>query len=209
MIIKKINSPGDFLIVNDVFSEQELSIMWNEISYYYNRKFFYPPELTSSAKNDDGSLKKKNISVFLDGLYNQESRSLSGVLEFTEKKLLSAEIKNAMEEINPVHGIFKNANQHSTLLNYYENTDYYDFHADSCAYSVLTYIFKEPKNFSGGEIVFSIGGSELTIDIENNMSIVFPSSYQHKVMPVVMEEGSRNKMLGRFSIAQFVGIALY
>ena len=208
MIIEKINNPGDILIAKEVFSSEEISIMWDEIKYYYVRNFFYPPELTLSAKNDDGSLKKKNLSVFIDGLYNQESRRLSGILEFTEKRLLSKEIKNTMKEINPVHGIFSNANQHSTLLNYYENNDYYDYHADSSVYSILTYLFKEPKYFSGGEIIFNINNNEIKIDIDNNMSIIFPSSYQHMVLPVTMEKQYCNKMLGRFSIAQFVGVRL-
>jgi Rps23 Pro-64 3,4-dihydroxylase Tpa1-like proline 4-hydroxylase len=209
MIIEKVRTPGDLLVIKDVFTEKELSSMWNEIDYYYDRNFFYSPELTLSAKNDDGSLKKRNLSLFVDGLYNQESRSLSAILEFTEQRLLCAETKDAMEELNPFHGIFKNVNQHSTLLNYYENDDYYDFHADSAVYSILTFLFKEPKAFSGGELIFSIGGSELVIDVKSNMSVIFPSSYQHKVSQISMEKQDLGKVLGRFSIAQFAGIRIF
>ncbi len=208
MDIQKITDVAEMLIIKNVFSEKELSEMWDEIRYYYNRQFFYPPELTSPALYEDGTPMKKNIAVFIDTIYNDDSRSISAVMEYTEKKLLSTEIKNCMQDINPVHGIFKNANRHFTLLNYYENSDHYDFHIDADAYSTLTYIYQEPKRFSGGEIVFRVRDNEIKIEIENNMSIVFPSCYEHKVLPVVMEKSDEGKMLGRFSIAQFVSIGV-
>lgn len=201
----------DIIIIENVFNQNEQNLIWIELDNYLQKNIFRGPEETGSATNPDGSLKKKNSSMFLDALYTQNGRLVSSILQITEKKLLSFETKKMLQEKNNIFGMLKAANSHTTLLNYYENSDYYDFHDDSSAFSILTYIFKEPKKFSGGDMIFKQkeDGEEVNIKIKNNMSIFFPSFYQHKVIPIDMKKEHQGKNFGRFSIAQFIGINVY
>lgn len=205
MEIQVITEPLELLFIDNPYSDAELDLIWKEIDLLQAANIFLPPEETGSAKTDDGVLMKKNKAVFLDGIYSQ--RTVSPLLTFAEK-LLTPEVKEAMAFINPSHGIFGNANHHTTLLSYYEESDHYDFHFDTSAYTTLSYFFQEPKMFSGGEIVFKAGDSEIEFPMVNNFSIVFPSCYSHAVRKIKMKKQHLNKGLGRYCLTQFVGIGL-
>ena len=209
MKIKNIETSFDLLVLEDVYDDNQTSEIWKELEMLIKSNALLPPELSGSAEYDDGSYKKKNKSLFLDFVYQENYRFLSPILKYTEEILLSPEIKDMMEKINPAHGILKVANQHGTLVSYYEKEDAYDFHTDNSAYSTLSYFYKEPKSFLGGEIVFDVNGEVVEIPIQNNMSIIFPSCYRHMVKPIKMKEEDLNKGLGRFCISQFIGINLF
>lgn len=197
----------DIVIAKNVFTQEEQQDIWNELHIMNKGEVFLPPEKTGSSTYADGSLKKRNSAVFLDELYTGTGRNLSPILRYTQK-FFSDEAKDAIQHEKNIFGMIKKANVHFTLVNYYENSDYYDFHDDECAFTILSYFFQEPKRFKGGNIVFKENekAQEVEIEIENNMSIIFPSFYQHKVIGLKMEKEDMNKMLGRFSISQFVYI---
>lgn len=198
----------DILVIEDVFTEKEQSAIWNELSMIVKNNILLPPDQTGSARYENGSIKKKNSAIFLDELYTGYGRNISPIIKCTENLLLQ-ESKDEFQKANNFFGMMKKANLHFTLVNYYENSDHYDFHDDDCAFTILSYIFKEPKKFSGGNITFKENedAEEIEIEVRNNMSIVFPSFYQHKVDRVIMEREDMNKMLGRFSISQFLYIS--
>jgi len=197
----------DIIIAKNVFTQKEQEDIWNELHTISNNNIFLPPEKTGSSTYADGSLKKKNSAIFLDELYTSTGRNLSAILNYTQR-FFSEEIKNSIQNEKNIFGMMKKANCHATLVNYYENSDYYDFHDDECAFSILSYIFKEPRKFKGGNIVFkeNENAKEVEIQVENNMSIIFPSFYQHKVIGLKMEKEDMGKMLGRFSVSQFIYI---
>lgn len=197
-------SPLDIVIIEDVFSEEQYDEILEELFFYVKEKILFDEKYTGSAKYDDGNLKKKNSSLFLDVLYPPEDRALSLILKHTENALLSDEFKENLQKQNILYGILKCANRHFTLVNYYENSDYYDYHFDESAFSTLSFFYKEPKSFSGGNIKFRVNDQEIDIEIKNNMSIVFPSFYEHRVVPISMQSTESNNPLGRFSIAQFI-----
>jgi len=199
----------DVLVLEDVYTEHQIVSIWKELDTFVEKDIFLSPDESGSAKYYDGKNKKKNRSVFIDEVYTKNYRGLSSVLTYPEQNLLSTDVKDMMAEINPCHGIFGLANQHSTLVSYYEKSDSYDFHHDLSAYSTLSYFFREPKSFTGGEILFKVNGEILELPVKNNMAIIFPSSYNHKVNEVDMNEDDLNKGLGRFCISQFVGISLF
>ena len=90
----------------------------------------------------------------------------------------------------------------STLLSYYENGDDYKKHKDASVVTILTYFFKEPKLFSGGDLILNDFG--VTIEPENNMIVIIPGLYNHEVSQVVMEKDCCGKNLGRYCLSQFI-----
>jgi Rps23 Pro-64 3,4-dihydroxylase Tpa1-like proline 4-hydroxylase len=197
--------PISVIILEDVFTEKEQKEIFSELCGYVKDGRLLTADQTYSATYEDGSLKKKNSAIYLDKIYSFDQRIESAILMNTEKILLSYGIKNDLQNYNLFYGILKLANNHFTLVNYYEDSDYYDFHHDASAFSTLSFFFEEPKKFSGGNVIFKVDNKEFEVDIKNNMSIFFPSFYEHKVVPIKMNsESNKGSVSGRFSIAQFI-----
>lgn len=210
MKIKKKYEDAGIIVFQDTFSKTELESIKHELFQLYSNNMFLEPDLTGGALDEDGKHKKNNVALCLDVFYTDGGRQISPILNYLSKHLLSTEIKEIYSEINPICSIIKNVNAHATIVNYYENEGRYDYHADDAAFTTLTYVYEDnPKRFSGGDISFKVNNEEIFIEIESNMSIIFPSSYEHKVSKVLMDDSDKNKMLGRFSLSQFLGIRVY
>ena len=89
-----------------------------------------------------------------------------------------------------------------TLINYYENSDYYLEHHDDGILTILYWIYREPKRFEGGEFYLQ----DEKIELKNNRLIIFPSNIKHSVTEVRMDEEHTDKKLGRFCISQFIDL---
>ena len=94
-----------------------------------------------------------------------------------------------------------------TQVGYYENNDEYGLHHDHSVVTSLTWLYKEPKKFTGGDLY--IGDSEIKIECVNNRTLVFPSMIRHKVNTIHMEEEHLNQRLGRYCISQFALTSIY
>ena len=87
-----------------------------------------------------------------------------------------------------------------------ENGEYYNSHKDISVVSQLTWLYHEPKMFTGGNVIFS--DMNETIECLHNRSVFFPGHYQHEVQEVNMNDNFKkddfdNQYYGRFSIANF------
>jgi Rps23 Pro-64 3,4-dihydroxylase Tpa1-like proline 4-hydroxylase len=199
----EIDFPYDMLVLDDVYTDEQRGYMWTELEYIYNTGLLLPPEETKPARNDDGSIKKQNKSVFLTTIYPPEYYTQSSLIMIPRTVLLQPSVVGMMEKMHPMHGILRNVNKVGPLVSYYENSDHYDSHYDEAAYTSLSYLFKEPQAFTGGDVVIDINGYSVTIPIKNNRVIIFPSCYPHAVTNVHMKEEDKGKMMGRFCITQF------
>ena len=65
----------------------------------------------------------------------------------------------------------------NNVPNVYKNYDYYKSHVDNSYSTALTWFYKEPKQFEGGNILFS--DYNIEIPIENN-SILILKQYFNK-----------------------------
>lgn len=207
MKFNKSNSEYSILVIEDIFSKSEIRSILDECSNIYKHVGFDEPEKTGSAKYADGTSRKKNSGIFIDELFSGRGRNISSILRIIENKIFSIETIEQYESLNPFNSLIKNCNSHTTLLNYYEDNNYYDYHHDSSAFSVVSIFHEEPKHFSGGDLIFMIDNKEIRIETKNNMSIIFPSSYLHKVSPISFNGKLENgKLMGRFSIVQLLFI---
>jgi predicted 2-oxoglutarate/Fe(II)-dependent dioxygenase YbiX len=68
--------------------------------------------------------------------------------------------------------------------------------------TAITVVHKTPKQYLGGEFVFD--DYDLSIELENNSMILFPSFINHSVNNISVN----NKLNGRFSITQFIGMTI-
>lgn len=195
--------PFPYLVVEDFYDEEELGMVWRELEFLLDGNKLMGPEDTGTAYHDGKPL-KQNRGLFLDNAYTD--RSLSNILT-VNRKLINSGI---IQEISK-HSLFFKAlpdcNEDDTLVSYYENRDHYAQHRDIYCYTSLHWFFKEPKKFTGGELSFPEFDEK--IKLKNNKMILFPSSIQHEVSEVKMEEADLGKGLGRFCVSQFFFIVPY
>ena len=197
-IIIKNYDPFPFLKIENIYNENELKLIWQELDFLTHPIKLNPPEETGTAKNEDGVILKYNSGLFLDKIY--EERKISNILTIS-RKLFSPEITDNFSELSFGYESIKYTNDDRTLLSYYENSSYYKPHIDNAIYTAITWFFKEPKCFTGGDFYFC--DYDYKIQIKNNMSIIFPSFVRHSVDEILLNE---NLLIGsgRYSMTQFM-----
>jgi Rps23 Pro-64 3,4-dihydroxylase Tpa1-like proline 4-hydroxylase len=197
IIIKNYN-PFPFLEIENMYSEDELKLIWQELEFLNQLDKLEKPEETGAA-SVNGEILKKNSGLYLDDLY--KSRNISNILT-VNKNLMSLHILEAFSSLCFLYENIKHTNDDTTLISYYDNGGYYKSHQDSALYTAITWFFKEPKKFNGGDFYFSNYNHK--IKLKNNKTILFPSVITHSVDEIVMNnESDVGCGYGRYAVSQF------
>ena len=191
-----IKEPIPFLIIDDTYNKEELIQVYNELDFFTDK--FQGPKETLSAELNGKT--KVNKGVFLENVFRD--RKFSNILQIN-RKLFNNEVRENLFNCHYAYKLFNAANYDATLLSYYDNGGSYFGHADSAVISIVTWFYKFPKNFTGGEFKFT--DYNLDVEVKNNRSVIFFSSYKHEVSEVTLiNENVLNS--GRFSITNFLSI---
>jgi hypothetical protein len=190
------------LVVDDLYDELELSTIWEELQFLTSPRRMHNSFYLGAAKNESGAFKKNANGVFLDELYAE--RSSSNILE-VNRKLFTKEIQDMALQVSIFYKLLERVNNDYTLINYYEDAQSYAAHYDETVFSAITMLYKEPVQFSGGDLDFP--ELELTVEKRNNRMVLFPGALLHAATPVVMHEKHASfSGYGRYSMVQFLRI---
>ena len=200
-IIHQIRNPFPFLQIENLYDEDELKLIWQELDFLNYPNKLKIPEKTGTALNEESLPLKKNKGLFLDTIYSE--RELSNIL-IVNRRLFDSQILDIFSELSFGYQSIKHTNDDSTLISYYENADYYKPHEDTAMYTAVTWFFKEPKAFIGGDFYFS--DYNVKIEVQNNMMVLFPSFVKHSVDEIILKNKSLSGY-GRYAMTQFVYIA--
>jgi len=154
---------------------------------------------TSGAKDKNGVLQKRNKGVFLEDVYTYYS--VSETLKIYFDKIHQQIFHKKMEKIHPYFCTLSSTGLSSTLVSYYENSDYYKGHRDLSFITILLWVYEEPKVFSGGDLIIE---NELTIKCKKGRILFMPGWLNHEVTPINMSKEDQGKGLGRYSVSQFI-----
>tara|TARA_B100001063_G_C16560120_1_gene450524 strand:+ start:86 stop:694 length:609 start_codon:yes stop_codon:yes gene_type:complete len=190
--------PFPYILIEDLYTQEEENLIKKEFD------FFLPslkePENTGTAidKETQEPL-KSNKGVFLDTVFID--RDVSYILKINRK--IFGVLEEEKEKIGHDNWFFKNqeTSKDTTLISYYENDNHYKPHRDSAIYTVLTWFYKEPKSFTGGDFVFP--DYDIRFECENNMTIIFPSIIKHAVESVKVDDDKTGQGYGRWCLTQF------
>lgn len=189
-----VKDPLPYLYIEDIFSKDDLLLIYRELEFLQPK--LLAPEETGTAIND-GVILKQNKGIFLDTLYSH--RHFSDILS-VNRELFTEQVLDALEQCCPGYGLLRTSTNDGTLISYYEDSDYYKPHEDSASITIVSWFFKEPKNFTGGDFIFS--DYNIKTIPKNNSAVIFFSCYKHEVTPIKMI----NKALpcsGRFAMSLF------
>jgi len=191
------NEPFPYILIDDFYDQSELDGIWEELDYLCHPKRMGRSSIERGAATIEGQSIKNTWDLWLDDFFTL--RDSSNILEINRKLLDQEMFKN-----HP-HWLFNHLdalNGDNTQILYYENNDEYKPHRDLGRLTSLTWFYREPKKFTGGNLRFP--WFDIEIECKHNRVILFPSSIPHGVDKVGMEEKDMGKKLGRFAMSQFL-----
>ena len=199
MRVSTFNDPIPYVYIENLYTDFELQKIWYELDYYQSNGdvLIKDNTTTNPAKDGDGNTQTIKSSVFLDDMFYE--RKMSSILTLSRKIFTDNIICR-----NPNSWFFKEfwPDRDSTLVSYYENGDVYNPHADTANVSVITWLYKEPKKFVRGNLVFP--DHDMIFECKNNHAIAFPGAAVHAVDSIIMDKDDCGMGLGRYSISQFL-----
>jgi hypothetical protein len=201
--IALLQEPFPHAVIDDFYDEKELALIWQELDFYTYPGKLIPASELGGAKYKGENLPKHN-GIQLDELYDT-NRKISNILE-CNRKVFNKEVLEAFASLSPLIWDIKSTSHDTTIIKYYEDSDYYKPHRDEPRYTCLTYLHKEPKAFTGGDLHFH--QFDYTIPIVNNRLIFFTGCIDHASTPIVMNEEYKNNKysgFGKYTITQFIG----
>jgi len=189
--------PFHYIVVEDLWNDVEHKDILNEMLNFESKGLFLDPSESQSAKDDDGKDLKKNKAIFIDSIFH--NRDFSSILTKNRKLFDVLDDKKMKESWFFDAAVY---DEDTTLVSYYENSDYYEPHRDKAVVTVLSYFFKEPQTFKGGDITFT--DFNLTFKVRNGLTIIFPSNIKHEVSMINLDKKYQGKQKGRFCMTQFL-----
>ena len=208
MKITHLNDTFPGVLIDNFYSDEELKLLWREIDFlssenkidYVGKNAIHSRrEDVSSATDGEGNFLRTGYYIWMDDVYSK--REYSDILSVNRKVFLNFK---PMFLDHP-HWFFNTATctEDRTLLSYYSNNDQYRKHNDGAYITVLTWFYKEPKQFDGGDLIIYNDDEQTKIDLKNNRLFAFPSRLYHKVTPIVSEQ-SIQPWHGRYCMSQFL-----
>lgn len=204
MRIVKNKLPFPHVIIHDFYTDSELFHIWKELDFLSYKHKLLPPDKSGAACDAFGKPLKQNYAYMLDEIY--KDRNTSNILTYN-RKLFDGDISKEISDWDFSFRTWNTINKDLTLLSYYENSGHYKSHADAFCYTCLTWLYNQPKSFSGGNMYFE--EYDYSLEIDNNMAILFHGPVLHKVTDVIMDSqydvDSMNHFScnGRYTITQF------
>jgi len=197
-----LQEPFPHVIIKNVYDENEIRLIWRELDFL-TEKYKFKPNSEDGAMGNSALSRlntSHNFGLTLDEIYRE--RIISDILTVTSK-LADDQYVNKICEVSPLVGHLKYCNTVYTKVKYYESNNYYRGHFDWARFTFLTYLFKQPKQFTGGDLYFD--DYDYTIELENNMTVFFVGSIIHSSKEVKLNSNVQPWTGGgKYCITQFV-----
>jgi len=195
------NEPFDYILIKDTYDSNQLENIWKDLDFFHH-KLREPSYTLSSFDSDTNEYRKKNVGIFLHT--DNETRN-SHIVNYSDiffdSQKINCEISGILFKYYPTFNPIRcNYIKPKILLSYYDDGDYYKPHRDSSLFTLVTFLYKELKKFEGGNLFFP--EYDFLLEIENNMTIIFPSVVEHEVLKITMGENISG--YGRYSITSFI-----
>lgn len=205
LVIELKQEPFPHAIIRNFYNEKELSCIWKELDFYTSPLKLIDATNMGAAKDKTTNLSlAKHRGIHLDEIY-RNNRHLSDILT-SNRKAFNVEILDALSTLSPLICDIKYVNYDTTKIKYYEHNEDYKSHWDTARFTMVTYLYKEPKAFTGGDLCFE--DFNYTIPIENNMMVFFTGCINHTSTKINMTDYIDENCSGhgKYTITQFLNV---
>ena len=189
-------NPFPHIIFHDFYDDRELELIWEELNFYTK------PNKLFDVEDYNGVVGYTNAKALqLDLVYPTKYRTLSNILQVT-RKVFDKQILEPFSNLSDCCSQAKYCNWDVTKVRYYHNNDEYKPHTDRLFHFLaFSYFYRQPKKFSGGNLIFPKYDYEFTCD--HNSLIMMPSWVEHGVGKVSIDDSDYFDGLGRYAITHF------
>ena len=175
------DSKVPYAVFDDVILENILPLAWDELDYI-DRFVTMSPVEGGTAYDSSGKALKSNNSLWMHTFYN--NRKYSPIVNSLDN-LFCDSVIDTLFEFNSVYTYLPSICVFNPLLSRYVDGDYYEPHTDKAFYTLCLHMWREPKEFEGGEFYFELPNGDIEeVETKPNRAILFPSCYRHSVTPV-------------------------
>jgi len=187
------------VIIDNFYSENQLKDIFNQLETLTTEEYMTADKDKLEAAVDlQGNFITTKFGAWLDD-------GNCPLLNHCYTNFSSNQLQEKFISYNPLYRILFHLNRRFNLLSYYENAGYYSKHTDVAVFTILNYFHKEPKQFTGGEMVLHSHdfSKKAVVEPRNNRVVVIPSHTVHEVLPIQMT----SKILsgnGRYCMSIFV-----
>ena len=199
MDIKEFKEPRTHVIIKDFLTEDEQEKVWDEIKE--NESKFKVGLYKKDGKEDIHKNIKNNLQFNLTETYPSMTdsyiRSMFYFKIFKDPDMIET-FKTAK---SPIYQLLSHTINDTTKISAYTQWYFYNWHVDSEEYGLLVVLYmihKEPKKFTGGNLILKWDEVEKSIPFENNTIIIFARNTPHMVSEIKLE--SDNFYDRRFTI---------
>lgn len=197
--IEKHTRPFPHLIVHNMYTEGELSLIWQELDFLTSPAKLTTPDTYGGASNSLGDYLSNAKALVLDSVYRK--REYSNILT-VNRKLFSEGFVQIFSELSPDLKFASGVNADITKIRYYQNGEHYQPHTDYLYSSLsFSYFHREPKSYTGGELFFPPYDYEFPC--EHNSMILLPAYVEHGVREVKTKEEPYSGNC-RYTMTQFL-----
>ena len=186
------------IVIDNWYSKEELNNIFLELDYYQKTA---PIKLAQDYCADDENKvpKAKSLRLYPNNMWIKEERKMSFILRYQDK-FKESTFHRKIESISNIYDLFWQTNWDNTIISYYQNNDFYKKHNDLIKYTALIWVYKEPKQFEGGDLIFN--DLNKTIECRNNRLVLFPGFLYHEVTTIKSKKKIKNGY-GRYCITHF------
>lgn len=187
------------IIIDNWYTKKELKNIIKELDYYQSAINLENASENCAKEFDTKKPLASSHRIYPEKYFTMDSRNVSFVLRYIDK-FRDVNFHKYIENVSNVYDSFKLTNKDTTMISYYENSDYYKKHLDISMFTVLIWVNKEKKRFKGGDLI--LPDLKKTIEYKNNRLVLFPSFVYHEVTQVKTENKIK-KGYGRYTITHF------
>lgn len=183
--------------IKNFYSEDELKKIMNELKFLYRINRYKNAEEPGGPGTayEEGIPLKVGKGLHLNSVYDDPTQS--DILHIN-RKLFDQQLMDTLMFEHPFFRYLWRSTRDETKIHYFVDGDHYKPHTDDCVITAITWFYKEPKSFTGGDLIIE---KETKIPCLNNSTVIFPSILYHEVTSVVMKDLPGQ---GRYSMSQFL-----
>lgn len=187
-------------VLKDFYTEEEKQKIWTELQYLRSNEYgwLHPNKENNACDADTGEVHLKDAIQYCVSYKDvmDESIALKSSIYVYGNKIWKWHKK--LTKFNQIYYQLQEINNRTSVITYYPNNSKYNKHRDCATFTMLSYFYREPKNFTGGEFIVE----DRKYEINNGFTIIIPSFLEHGCAEVNIINESKDDS-GRFCVANF------
>jgi len=191
-----------YLAIDNWYTPEEEEQIWYELNMFSTQpnKSKADDKVSPVARDPGGKARSNAWRFHVWDYYTQEGLKISPIHRCLYKQR-SKSFHDLMFEAMPLHkNNFVCTNKDATFISYYDKAKYYKPHSDTVQFTCLIWMYKEPKQFFGGNL--KLTAADTTIECVNNRMLIFPGYLEHEVTEIKSKDAIKMGH-GRYCITHF------